>query len=235
MIRLERQKIAHYSILYDANVVENIGFQWFERSYWEQQNKVIGGAPGRGTSCFIDGPEQELVLRHYMRGGLIGKVLQDLYLWTGLKRTRAWQEVHLLTELYNMGLPVPAPVAARVQRFGLWYKADLITAKLPDVVPLADVINQLPVPALQQVGKTIHRFHQAGLYHVDLNPRNIVLNPITEEVFLLDFDRCRLHKAALDPLSARRNLQRLHRAFVKLDEEKAEQWSRTIAQAYNHA
>lgn len=232
MIKFQEKQGSGYRILYDVSTASQIEKAWFTPQYWEQRGLLLGGAPGRGTSCFVQGPQQQLVLRHYHRGGLIGRVLKDLYLWTGLSRTRPWQEMHLLAELWRLGLPVPMPVAVQVVRKGIWYQADLITARLPDVVPLAEVISELPVVALQQVGKTIRRFHQAGLYHVDLNPRNIVVNPITEEVFLLDFDRCRLFKTALDPLRCRANLNRLHRALVKLDADKADQWSQVIVDAY---
>lgn len=232
MINFQEKRGSDYRILYDASTVAQIDAAWFSLEYWEQQGRLLGGAPGRGTSCFLEGPEQQLVLRHYHRGGLVGRLFKDTYCWLGLGRTRAWQEMYLLAELWRLGLPVPAPVAARVVVSGFWYRADLITARIPDVVPLADVIADLPVVALQQVGRTILRFHQAGLYHVDLNPRNIVVNPITEEVFLLDFDRCRLFAKPLDPLRARANLNRLHRAFVKLNEQRAERWSHIITEAY---
>lgn len=232
MIKFQEKRGSGYRILYDASTVPQIEATWFVPEYWKQQGRLLGGAPGRGTSCFVDGPELPLVVRHYHRGGLIGRLLKDTYLWSGYARTRAWREMHLLAALWRMGLPVPTPVAARVVVRGLWYQADLITARLPDVVPLADVIVDLPVVILQQVGKTIRRFHHAGLYHVDLNPRNIVINLITEEVFLLDFDRCRLFAKPLDPLRARANLHRLHRAFIKLNAQRAEQWSQIIAEAY---
>lgn len=235
MINFQEKRGSGYRILYDVSTASQIENVWFSLGHWEQRGLLLGGAPGRGTSCFVQGPQQQLVLRHYHRGGLIGRVLRDLYLWTGISRTRPWQEMHLLAELWRLGLPVPMPVAARVVRTGVWYQADLITARLPDVVPLADIITELPVVALQQVGKTIRRFHQAGLYHVDLNPRNIVINPITEEVFLLDFDRCRLFAKPLDPLRCRANLNRLHRALVKLNAQKADQWSQTIADGYGAA
>lgn len=233
MIKFQEKRGSGYRILYDVSTASQIEQAWFSPTYWEQQGKLLGGAPGRGTSCFVEGPQQQLVLRHYHRGGLIGRVLKDLYVWMGLARTRPWQEMQLLATLWRMGLPVPAPVAARVVRKGMWYQADLITARLPDVMPLADVVQELPVVALQQVGKTIRRFHDAGLYHVDLNPRNIVINRVTEEVFLLDFDRCRLFATPLDPLRRRKNLDRLHRALVKLNGDNAEQWHSTIVDAYS--
>src|SRR4029453_11025308 len=56
------------------------------------------------------------VLRHYRRGGLIAKLSQDSYLWTGAARTRSFAEWRLLAELRRRGLRVPAPIAARYVR-----------------------------------------------------------------------------------------------------------------------
>src|SRR5699024_7484864 len=236
MMTFQEKRGSGYRILYEPSTASQIEPEWFEPQYWQQQGRLLGGAPGRGTSCFVQGPQQGFVLRHYHRGGLVGKLLKDIYLWTGLHRSRPWQEMHMLAALWSKGLPVPAPVAARIQRYGLiWYSADLITATLPDVEPLAEVIHQLPMALLQNVGSTVRRFHEEGLYHVDLNPRNIVINLITEEVFILDFDRCRLFDGALDPLRARRNLDRLHRGLVKVDATQAATWNDIIQRAYYHA
>lgn len=232
MLRFQIKQGSDYRILYNASTASQIDAAWFDPEYWEQQGQLLGGAPGRGTSCFVKHHHQEFVLRHYHRGGLVGRWLKDKYLWLGLARTRPWREMHLLAKLWAMGLPVPTPVAAQVVRQGVWYRADLLTQRLPDVVPLADIIHELPVVALQVVGHTIRRFHRAGLYHVDLNPRNIVVNPITEEVFLLDFDRCKLFGKPLDPVRCRANLNRLHRAFLKHHREQADQWMQVIEQAY---
>src|SRR5699024_10736198 len=155
MMKFQEKRGSGYRILYEPSTASQIEPDWFAPNYWQQQGKLLGGAPGRGTSCFIEGPQQGMVLRHYHRGGLVGRLLSDLYLWTGLARTRPWQEMALLAELWCRGLPVPTPVAARVQRVGLfWYRADLLTATLPDVVPLADVVATLPHAMLLYVGKT---------------------------------------------------------------------------------
>lgn len=233
MMTFQEKRGSDYRILYEPSSASQIEPKWFATEFWQQQDKLLGGAPGRGTSCFVQGPQQKLVLRHYHRGGMVGRILHDRYLWTGWRRTRPWQEMAILAELWRRGLPVPAPVAAKVQRVGLcWYRADLLTGMLPDVEPLADVVAELPLAMLHYVGKTIRRFHDEGLHHVDLNPRNIVINSVTEEVFVLDFDRCQLFDKPLDPLRARRNLARLERGFMKLNAHQAQDWSDAVEHGY---
>lgn len=204
-------------------------------AFWQKNQALVGGAPGRGTSAFIQTPAGEAVWRHYHRGGLPGKFIRDRYFWNGLSHTRAWQEMHLTRKLYEKGLPVPRPLAAAVQKQGWFYRADLITARIPDVVPLADLLlegnaSQLQ-SVLQQAGKTLQPFHAIGLNHVDLNPRNLLVNPATEQVWLIDFDRCQLTPQP-EPRLASQNIGRLQRALIKLNPTQAKLWLQWFMEGY---
>lgn len=134
------------------------------------------------------------VLRHYRRGGLIAKLSQDSYLWTGADRTRSFAEWRLLAELRRRGLPVPAPIAAHYVRGWLTYRADLITELLPDTRTFADEITgrDAPEAVWRAVGSTIATFHREGVHHADLNANNILLGQDPARVYLLDFDRGRI-------------------------------------------
>ncbi|WP_072325745.1 3-deoxy-D-manno-octulosonic acid kinase [Marinospirillum alkaliphilum] len=223
-------------ILYDPQCISNISAAWFDADYWQTQQALLGGAPGRGTSAFILTPAGEAVWRHYHRGGLPGRFIRDRYLWTGLNTTRAWQEFHLTNKLLSLGLPVPQPLAAAVKRSGLTYTADLITLRLPNVMPLAECLlspdYQSLIPALlHQVGACIQRFHAVGLDHVDLNPRNLLVRLQDQQVWLIDFDRCRLGQP--DARIAERNLQRLQRGLIKLNALTTHSWMQAIRAGYS--
>ena len=84
----------------------------------------------------------------------------------------------MLAQLQRLGLPVPAPVAARFEREGLLYRADIITARLPNASHwrkrfAADAISDT---TWHRIGETIARFHAAGVHHADLNANNIMLD-----------------------------------------------------------
>lgn len=222
-------------ILYDSLQVPQISADWFDLNYWESKQAILGGAPGRGTSLFIDTPAGEAVWRHYHRGGLPGRFIKDSYFWQGLEKTRAWQEFKLTTKLLEMGLPVPTPLATSVKRKGLFYTANLITLRIPNAQPLVDLlltsdkekISQL----LHKVGQKIQAFHAAGLNHVDLNPRNILVNPTLNQVWLIDFDRCELTKP--NTKLAASNIQRLTRALTKLDSNQTKAWLKSFMAGYS--
>lgn len=203
--------------LCDAPGTHQIDAELFTSDYWRERGLIVGEAPGRGSSLFLQAtPTEQWVLRPYRRGGMAAKVSQQRYLWTGAERTRAFRELRLTAALFEQGLPVPRPVASCVTRYGLTYEAALITVRIAGAKALAELlINELADDALlQQVGMMIRRFHQAGLDHVDLNARNILVDP-SGAPWLIDLDRCRLR----DPGKWQaNNLARLERSLLKFSD-----------------
>src|SRR5690606_23571955 len=100
---------------------------WFEHAYWRDAGAVADETTGRGEVLVVEHGGEPWALRHYPRGGLVAKLIEDHYLWLGLERTRAFREWRLLASLAAAGLPVPRPVAARVNRTGPIYTAGIIT------------------------------------------------------------------------------------------------------------
>ena len=196
MISQVRKSHRGGDILYDPMRLAAIAPEHFSPAWWKQNGGLHGGAPGRGTTVLVGDGRIELALRHYRRGGLIGKLVSDCYLWAGLERSRPWREFRLLAVLFEQGLPVPRPVAARCVRVGLCYRADLITERLPGC-PLAEHLSNGPLSATtwRAVGACIARFHRAGVYHADLNARNILLDE-AGLVSLLDFDQGDIRRQA---------------------------------------
>jgi 3-deoxy-D-manno-octulosonic acid kinase len=191
----------------------------FQSDYWRHSGRVIGEASGRGASLFLDVGKAQWVLRPYRRGGLIARLSERHYLWTGLERTRAFREMRLTAELYERGLPVPRPLAAGVTRHGLGYEASLITVRIVGARALADLLlgDETDEALLKRVGATVRRFHDAGLDHVDLNVRNLLVDP-QGKVWLIDLDRCRRRQPGKWQEA---NLERLQRSLAKFDAAEA--------------
>ena len=156
----------------------------------------------------------EYVLRHYVRGGLPGKLIRDSYAWMGERETRSFSEWYLLAKLVDKGLPVPRPAAARYCRTGPIYTADLLTVRVPAIRSLAERIATAPAeePFWLGIGRGLRQFHDQGVFHADLNAYNVQVN-IADQLFLLDFDRGKL----LQPgVWQQKNLARLHRSLQKI-------------------
>jgi len=202
-------------MLYDTLRTSNFSPAFFDPEYWRGHDAIEGSALGRGTTWFIRSGESRFVLRHYRRGGLMAKVSKDAYLWRGESETRSFAEWYLTYHLYRAGLPVPAPIAARYRRQGIFYRADLITQRIEDSESLAAKLAQGPISLTQwiAIGRCIRRFHDAGVHHADLNAHNILFDS-TGHGWLIDFDRSRIRIP--ETAWRERNLARLKRSLLKL-------------------
>lgn len=180
-------------MLYDASRCSQPDPRVFDREAWRDRGALEEATGGRGTVAFVRDGARHWVLRHYRRGGLVARLLDDAYLWTGADRTRAFREWRLLRELHAAGLPVPAPVAARYERHGLLYRADLLTEELPTRLTLGRALQLAPLAAStwRAVGACIGRLHAHGVHHADLNAHNLLLGA-GDAVYVLDFDRGRI-------------------------------------------
>lgn len=188
-------------ILYDASRLRKPADELFEREHWHSRGALQDMVGGRGSVSVLQAEGQRWVLRHYRRGGWAAKLSADRYVWLGESRTRSFAEWRLLAQLRGLGLPVPAPVAARYVRDAFTYRADLITEQLPETRTLADCITGVALPAehWRAIGATVSAFHRNGVHHADLNANNILLGPVPEggadpAVYLLDFDRGRIRE-----------------------------------------
>ncbi|GMU69135.1 MAG: hypothetical protein AMXMBFR37_14670 [Steroidobacteraceae bacterium] len=211
---VKRVAVAGGTMLYDSSRAGNLRAEWFDPAYWRRRDALTGSAPGRGATLFFTAEGREFALRHYRRGGLVAKLSADRYLWRSEPATRPFAEWHLTYHLAHAGLPVAPPVAARYQRRGLTYRADLITERLAGTMSVATAIGAgtLPITTWVGIGRCIRRFHDLGVCHADLNAHNILLDG-EGGVYLIDFDRASLRRPGLWRDA---NLVRLRRSLDKL-------------------
>ncbi|WP_406672711.1 3-deoxy-D-manno-octulosonic acid kinase [Natronospira sp.] len=184
----------------------------FEPRWWQGAGRVIGEAKGRGSAWFLNIDTEQWVLRHYRRGGMVSRWVEDTYLYTGAERSRPFRELRLLRAMEARGLPVPAPVGACLSRQGLLYRADLISVRVPGQPLSKRLMEGDSDPGLfRRVGEVIGRFHAEGIFHADLNAHNILVEG--ECVHLIDFDRSQWRRPGH---WQRRNLERLQRSVKKI-------------------
>ena len=204
-----------WAIAYDAGLLEVPGVEFFNVDYWRSRQALAGEAVGRGSAWFIESPHGPVVLRQYLRGGWAAKFSRQAYLFTCVSRSRPFREFHLLAELSEKGLPVPRPVAALCQYHGLLSTGALMTARIASAKTLADSLSagSMLEGTWSRIGQCIRRFHRAGVWHADLNARNIMLDTGLQ-VYLIDFDRARYNPGAV--VNGEGNLRRLKRSMIKL-------------------
>ena len=209
-------------IWYDAELLSEPAEHAFDIDFWQQNDAVIGSAQGRGTTWFIQTQTIQAALRHYRRGGLFGKIVSDQYWFTGWENTRSYAEFTLLQTLAEAGVNVPRPIAARVERCGVVYRADLLSEKIADAKDLVSLLEAQPLTKEQYyaVGREIAKMHQAQVNHTDLNIHNLLLDT-SGRVWIIDFDKC-CQQAGSD--WQQHNLDRLLRSFRKELNKRSIHW-----------
>lgn len=216
------------TILAHPSVPDTVTKDWFNANYWGDKNAITGESKGRNTTYFIKYnsaleptySERHFVLRHYYRGGLVSKILHDEFLFTGINKTRSFAELIMLQKMVDLGLPVPNPIAAMVTKVaGLWCRNDILIERIANAKDGYHwlLAQELPDKTWQNIGATIKRFHECGVFHSDLNIHNIMIDN-NGSVYLIDFDRCEfkspeISKSAQDWKQA--NLARLLRSLEK--------------------
>ena len=210
-------------IRYDSTILNPMEPRLFDAAWLQEAGHHRGMSAGRGMAHFVSYQGLDMVLRPFRRGGLVGKLNHDLYLNTGVERSRAMREFALLQWMRCEALPVPRAVAARVTGAGMFYRAAILTERIPDAHPFEDVLRQGEATAAlwTSVGATIKQMHRAGVDHTDLNCRNILIDA-GDSVWLIDFDKCQRREPG--PRAAR-NLDRLKRSLVKEGVWEAQGWS----------
>jgi 3-deoxy-D-manno-octulosonic acid kinase len=197
--------------------VELTGEQ-FDLDYWRDKPGYaeLGGGRGATARIVVDG--EAAILRRYYRGGMVGKLLTDQYLWLGKSLSRPWREWQILDRAYRADLPVPKPIAACVCHKGLWYHAAIITGYLANTETLAARLQTTEVPAQiwNRLGQIIRRLQGEGICHPDLTVTNILIDD-ENRLFLIDFDNARI-KPRLDDWQWG-PLHRLQRSFNKFNRE----------------
>jgi 3-deoxy-D-manno-octulosonic acid kinase len=161
----------------------------------------------------------DVVLRRYLRGGLIGKLLVDRYLFP----SRPARELSVLSYARSRDVPVPEVLGASVMSAGLFgYRGRIATRMIPDskTLPLFLMENRddrrRATEVLRKSGAAVRRMHDAGIAHADLNMNNILVGA-GGAPFIIDFDKATVrHRLTLG--GRVRNLRRLLRSARKLTE-----------------
>jgi 3-deoxy-D-manno-octulosonic acid kinase len=173
--------------------------------------------PGKGN--------ERIVIRHYRRGGKIQKLTSDLYWGASRPLRELWIGYHAMVK----GIPTAEILAACHTRiFWRFHRGDLISREIRNGKDLATYLKSLPRhltgekllqkrKVIEIVGKLIRNMHDVGIFHGDLNLKNIVIQINDSrriKGYILDFDKSFI-KSNLNKNLRIRNLLRLNRSVEK--------------------
>ncbi|QBL10848.1 3-deoxy-D-manno-octulosonic acid transferase [Rheinheimera sp. D18] len=198
---------------FDPDFYPEFELAYFQPEFWQRRGLVTGQSTGRNTVWFVQQDNKQAVLRHYYRGGLVGKINKDTFWPSPVLKSRAMVEFRLLQQMRLWQLPVPRPCAALYQADRFGYRADILIERISSSTELAQLLvtRALNKAEWHDLGVLIARFHQYGVHHSDLNCHNILLDN-TGQFWLIDFDKCEIRPQGG---WCQQNLARLQRSLLK--------------------
>ncbi len=179
---------------------------------------------GRGRlRAFILANGDTALIRAYRHGGLLRACSGDIFFsWP----PRPFRELTVTEEVRRRGIPTVETYAACVEQlWGPFYRGWLVTRQLAGAQDLwqafrSGFVRELGIStSLRAVADSLRALHREGVYHTDLNLKNILVHKDQDGVkgYIIDFDKAKLVLGQLPPELARKNLSRLLRSINKLD------------------
>ena len=181
-------------------------------------------------SVLIQGTDNEkMVIKQYTRGGLARKFSKDIF-WGKLRPLR---ELKVMEEARLRNIQTAEIMAVIIHKMPVFfYRAHLVSKVIPgglDLKTYIEKLNQTTTTrrlsekrqAIISVARAVRNMHDKGIYHADLNMKNIVIqkkNPGLPVSYIIDFDK----STVTNHLSSRnkfKNLFRLNRSADKLIKE----------------
>jgi len=185
------------------------------------------GYYGRGDMRSVQLTDGTTALfRRYRHGGMLRSITGK---WFFSWPPRPFRELTVTEELRRRGFPTVEVYAACVGKIaGPFYRGWLVTRQLEGAHDLWAALHSgfcqsVGIEAvLKAVAAAIRRMHCEGVYHHDLNLKNILVRSTAAgvESHVIDFDKAILFLGQLPVPLAANNLQRLSRSIAKLDPQR---------------
>jgi 3-deoxy-D-manno-octulosonic acid kinase len=204
-------------------VRENLGASLAIEAVCEEGGAVsayCGRAPLR---CLRLSDGERALVRSYRHGGLLRNLTHAVFFtWP----PRPLRELAISEELRHRGMPTIEPCGACVEPlWGPFYRGWFISRELTGARNLWETLSGSLVlgfdkaAILRAAADAVKRLHHEGVYHDDLNLKNILLRRENGGLksYIIDFDKATLFLGRLPGAIAQRNLQRLRRSARKLD------------------
>jgi hypothetical protein len=184
------------------------------------------------------------LIRPYRHGGLLRQLTGEIFVtWP----PRPFRELVVTEEVRRRGIPTVEVYGACVKRsWGPFYRGWLVSRLLQGGQDLWTAVQDGGLHklgasrVLKAVATSLRSLHREGVYHRDLNLKNILVRCEPEGVrgYIIDFDRAVLFFGDVPMPLARRNLSRLLRSVNKLDPTReylsAGDWKRFVTSYYGH-
>lgn len=194
------------------------------RIFLDDRSQVMSSFHGREQlrSVTLENGETALI-RAYRHGGLLRHITRKVFF---TRPPRPFRELAITEEVRRRGIPTVEVYGACVAPlWGPFYRGWLLTKELKLAQDLWTAFNSGLVRTLgaelvlAAVARTLKALHREGVYHHDLNLRNILVRADSDGIkgYIIDFDQATVSLGSLPAPLVRKNLDRLLRSICKLD------------------
>ncbi|MFQ5903771.1 MAG: lipopolysaccharide kinase InaA family protein [Candidatus Binatia bacterium] len=202
-----------------------LGLEKFMRQ--RESGKEASPFHGRENLRFFHLDNGEIALvRAYHHGGILRHLTGEFFFtWP----PRPFRELAITEEVRRRGIPTLEIFGAWVERaWGPFYRGWLVTREIKGAHDLwAALQSDLYVETsgkslLQAVAQGLRRMHRQGVYHRDLNLKNVLVRREEDGIisYIIDFDKARLFPREVPSEKAQKNLSRLLQSVCKLDPDR---------------
>jgi len=180
------------------------------------------GLAGRGDLRVLDLDGARLLCKQMRHGGLLGGLLGDCY----IDRRKPLNEMRVVAHALSHEVPTAELPAVMTQRSVLpFYRYWVFSRELPAAVDMLGYLRtrrarRERIPAVAAAARAVRAMHDAGLFHADLNLKNLLVRPDGAggaEAFVIDFDKARL----APHMSVRRRFRNLRRLWKSAEKARS--------------
>lgn len=185
-----------------------------------QQTGIMHSGRGVMPTIELESPAERIVVRKYRRGGLLRFLNADIFLGSH----RSFSELSVTLHAAKAGIPVADILGAlSLCVCGPLYRHYLVSRELTDCCDLPawfqeqGSVDQDVATLACCVADRVRHMHDCGLYHADLNLKNILVSRTdVRQLFIIDWDKSTHKKGALGLDERQRNVVRFCRSAEKL-------------------
>ena len=207
-----KQKVGKFSIFSEGEFSKDALDQLVELFHTKSARQEVGLEGRRSVTRGKLAGVGPIVVKHFARGGLLGKFISRYFLNTGSIRSQI--EFEMLHAVQRLGVPVIEPIAYAFSG-GLIYKCWLVTREFEGTQTLAElsrVDEQRAQEISGRVAEHVARLVRNQILHIDLHPGNVLVS--SDELRLIDFDKATYYTGSAERLRDR-YLVRWRRAVIK--------------------
>jgi len=147
---------------------------------------------GRGSAFEIICSNKNIILREYLRGGLLRQINSNFF----FSKQRFLDEYNILEYLISNKFPTAIPMFTVYRKSFFLYNGFLGTKKIENTINFYEAVKaseynlkKTPLEICIETLDIIFELHKLKIYNPDIHIKNILVDKCSEKIFIIDFDK----------------------------------------------